>query len=113
MASIEQYDLEDLTILKLRGSLTSDGLDQIEQPFEAATHRAGARIVVDLTNVDIVTTPALSMFIAAASSAREQGGHLIFTESPPPVRDILRRLRLTSVLTTVQGLEEAIKQVRA
>ncbi len=71
------------------------------------------RVVVDLTNVNIVTTPVLSMFIAAASAAKEQGGHIIFTESPPPVRDILRRLRLTSVLRTVQGLQEAIKQVRA
>lgn len=112
MASLEQFVLEDMTILKLRGNLASEGLDDVEKQFEIVTHRPGARIVVDLTAVDMVTTPALSMFIAAANEAKTTGGRLIFTESSPPVRDVLKRLRLTSVLKTVTGLEEAIKTVR-
>jgi anti-sigma B factor antagonist len=112
MASLEQFVLEDMTILKLRGSLSCEGLDEVEREFAHATHRPGARVVVDLTGVDIVTTPALSMFIAAATEARNTGGRLVFTESTPPVKDILKRLRLTSVLKTVPGLEDAIKTVR-
>lgn len=112
MASLDQFDLEDLTILKLRGSLNADGMAQVEAAFREASARQGARIVVDLTAVDMLTTPAISMFIAAANAVRAGGGRLVFTESPPPVHDILRRLRLHSVLETVCGLQEAMDRVR-
>lgn len=111
-ATLEQIDLDGLVILKLKGSMTTEGLAQVNRQFEEITHRPGVRAVVDLTHVDIITTPAISMFIAAASSAAHSAGRIVFTESPPPVRDVLRRLRLHSVLTTVSGLVEAIKAVR-
>ena len=88
-------------------------MPQVEEPFSAVTRRPGARVVVDLTGVDIVTTLALSMFIAAANLAKQSGGEVVFTEATPPVRDTLRRLRLTSVLITIPGLQEAITHVRA
>jgi len=112
MANLDRFDLDDLTILKLRGSLTSDELDALEASFLSATQQPGARVVIDLTGVEMVTTPALSMFIAAANQARKGGGKVVFTESQPPVRDVLQRLRLFNVLTTVPGLENAIKEAQ-
>jgi anti-sigma B factor antagonist len=113
MADMDRIDVDNVTILKLKGSFMLDDVEQMEKPFEAVTHRPGARVVVDLTHVDMVTTPALSMFIAAANEARHNGGTIIFTESSPPVRDVLKRLRLSAVLRTVPGLDEAISQARA
>jgi anti-anti-sigma factor len=113
MAGMDRSDVDNVTILKLTGSLVLDEIEQVEKPFEAVTHRPGVRVVVDLTGVEMVTTPALSMFIAAANEARHNGSTLIFTESTPPVRDVLRRLRLSTVLRTVSGLEEAINQAKA
>jgi anti-anti-sigma factor len=108
MATLDCQNMNDLIVLKLKGALTSEELFQVEKPFEQATSRPGVRAVVDLTGVDIVTTPALSMFIAAANHAKNSGGKIVFTQATPPVRDILRRLRLTQVLTTVPGLDDAI-----
>jgi anti-anti-sigma factor len=112
MTTLEQLTVQDTTIVKLRGSLSGDGLDAVERQFQQVTHAPGARVVVDLTGVDIVTTPAISMFIAAANEARKSGGRLVFTESSRPVREVLDRLRLTTVLKTVPGLEDAIREAR-
>jgi anti-anti-sigma factor len=112
MATLERIELGNLVVLKLKGSLTSDGLETIEEPFAEIAQRPGGRTVVDLTGVDFVTTPALSMFIAAANSAKQTGGRIIFTETQPPVRDVLNRLRLHAILRTVPGLEEAISHAR-
>ncbi len=112
MATCECTNQNGLSIVRLKGSLDGGELDQVEQPFEAATHCPGARCVVDLTGVDMVTTPALSMFIAAAKYARQSGGRLVFTESQPPVRDVLSRLRLFTILDTVTGIDEAIRHAR-
>ena len=112
MATLERTDLGDVTVVKLRGSLTMEGLELIEPEFERLTKRPGAHTLVDLTEVEMVTTPALSMFLAAASAAKQSNGRLIFTESRPPVRDILKRLRLHSVLQTIAGYEEALAEAR-
>lgn len=112
MASLERVDLDNLTILKLKGSLTSEELESLEEPFASITQRPGARVVIDLTGVEMVTTPALSLFVAAATSAKRSGGKVVFTETTPPVRDVLQRLRLHSILQTVPGLEEAITRAR-
>ena len=61
MTNLEQIDLDDLVILKLKGSLTVDGLAQINRQFELVTHRPGVRAVVDLTHVDIITTDRKSV----------------------------------------------------
>jgi anti-sigma B factor antagonist len=112
MATVDQFVLEDMTIVKLSGALGAEGIDDVERQFAQATEREGARVVVDLTGVDMVATPALSMFIAAANKAKATGGRVVFTESSPSVHDVLKRLRLTSVLQTVPGLEEAIKTLK-
>jgi len=112
MATLNQTHIQGLTILKLSGSLDNEGIEQVEGLFHEATSRPGAHVVVDLTGVDMVTTPALSLFIAAAHAVRGSGGAIAFAESPPPVRDVLQRLRLQSVLHTVPSLDEAIAQTR-
>lgn len=112
MATLERTELGDVTVVKLKGSLNMEGLEEVEPRFQELTRRPGGHTLVDLTEVEMVTTPALSMFLAAASAAKASGGRLIFTESRPPVRDILKRLRLHSVLQTIAGYEEALAEAR-
>ena len=112
MTKMEKIEVDGLTIFRFDGPLNQEGLEEVEASFESALRRPGVRGVVDLTHVEMVTTPALSMFISAAAAARESGGKLVFTESTPPVRDVLKRLRLHNVLETIEGLEEAMSTVR-
>jgi anti-anti-sigma factor len=112
MAYMSQTERDGVTILRLTGSMTSEALEQVESNFHEITHRPGMRVVVDLTSVDLVTTPALSMFVSAATFAKQNGGVVVFTESQPPVRDVLRRLRLHTVLRTVPGFESALRQAQ-
>jgi anti-anti-sigma factor len=111
MTTLERIDRGDVVVLKFKGSLTTEGVAEVEGAFQELTHRPAARVVVDLTGVEMVTTPAISMFIAAANYAKEHGGQIVFTESPPPVRDVLNRLRLHQVLRTCTGLDNAIREV--
>lgn len=113
MTQMETKQEEGLTIVQLRGSLTVEGVAKVENDFAAATHRPQGRVVVDLTGVEMVTTPALSMFIDAANFLKSNGGKVVFTETTEPVRDVLRRLRLTLILRTVEGMEKAKAEARA
>lgn len=112
MGTLERIDMDGVTVLKLVGDLSTAGLEVVEPVFKSITHQPGVRTVVDLTGVDMVSTPALSMFIDAANITKATGGRIVFTETRPPVRDVLKRLRLHSVLKTVVGLDHAVATVR-
>ncbi len=72
MATLERTELGDVTVVKLKGSLTMEGLEEVQDQFQELTRRPGCHTLVDLTEVEMVTTPALSMFLAAASAAKNQ-----------------------------------------
>jgi len=112
IATLELTELGDVTVLKLIGSLTMEGLEQVQDQFQDLTRRPACHTLVDLTEVEMVTTPALSMFLDAASAANSSSGRIIFTQARPPVRDILKRLRLHAVLQTIPGYEEALAEAR-
>ena len=113
MASIQQTDNDGLTILKFQGNLTESTLADIEDAVGHVARRQGARVIVDLAGVELLTTPAIAMFIAAARSARQHGGRIVFTQSNPRVADVLHRLHLEAILHTVADFEQALGQMRS
>ena len=41
MATVDQFVLEDMTIVKLSGALGAEGIDDVERQFAQATEREG------------------------------------------------------------------------
>lgn len=113
MATLNQTEQDGLTILTVTGSLVPADLDQIEDSFGRIARQPNVRVVVDLAGVDIVTTPAISMFIAASRTAQRHGGRIVFTQSNPRITDVLHRLRLDSILQTAPEFEQAVTKVKS
>lgn len=108
MASFASEEEGGVTVLKIAGSLNQQGVDAVESPFTQATGLS-RRIVVDLTDVDVVNTPAIAMFLGAHRSMKQAGGRLIFTGIRGMVGDLLHRCRLDTVLTIVPDRGEAVE----
>ena len=100
-----------MQVVRIRGSLNQHGVDTVESAFSRATGTSD-RIVVDLSEVDVVNTPAIAMFLGRHREARQTGGRLVFTGVQGMVQDLLRRCRLDSVLTIVPQLGDAIESVK-
>ncbi|MFI5380562.1 MAG: STAS domain-containing protein [Tepidisphaerales bacterium] len=113
MASLNQIEQDGLTVLKIEGSLTSDELPSIEGTFTRLARQHGAHVIVDLAQVDMLTTPAITMFIATSRACQRNGGHMVFTQSTPRIRNLLHRLRLDDVLDTAPEFLDAICQVKS
>src|SRR5437762_12303723 len=108
MASVDQSESEGVKVLKICGSLNQHGVDTVESTFAEATGFS-RRVVVDLSQVDLVNTPAIAMFLGSHRMVQKGGGRLIFTGVQGTVDDVLRRCRLDTVLTIVPGMREAIE----
>ena len=108
MASLEMTIDDGVTVVRIDGSLNQQGVDAVEGPFAKVTGGAN-RVVIDLSKVDLVNTPAIAMFLGAHRTMKQAGGRLIFTGVQGMVEDLLRRCRLDTVLTIVPGMQEAVE----
>jgi anti-anti-sigma factor len=112
MIKLEQEKERGVTLLRFKGSLTQEEVAAIEPSFQAALAGDGSRVVIDLAGVDAVTTPAISMFLAASRSTEKAGGRVIFTGVRGLIADILHRCRLDAILTIATSMDAAIARAR-
>jgi anti-anti-sigma factor len=111
MASIESKEDGGVTVVRIAGSLNQTGVDAVESPFSEVTGLS-RRMVVDLSKVDVVNTPAIAMFLGAHRAMKQAGGRLIFTGVQGLVHELLHRCRLDTVLTIVPEVNEAVEWAR-
>jgi anti-sigma B factor antagonist len=97
MATLTESRVGQVTVVKLVGGLTYEGVVPVTRPVEAAT--TGGRIVIDLADVPVVTTPGLSLLLSAQKRVSHAGGRLILAGLTPNVQDLLRRCRLDKVFS--------------
>src|SRR5688572_18863834 len=108
MATLDQSNREGVTVLRVVGSLHQHGVDSIESAFVEAA--AGSRrAVVDLSQVDVVNTPAIAMFLGAHRMMKQAGGRLVFTGAQGMVDELLRRCRLDTVFAIAPDVTSAIE----
>ncbi|QOV91536.1 STAS domain-containing protein [Humisphaera borealis] len=107
MATISEVQIEGVTLLKLGGGLTFEGVVPLTRPFESAT-RSGA-VVVNLADVQTVTTPGISLLLSAHQRLGQTGGRLVLCSVPPLLKDVLRRCKLDRVFTFAVDDEAALQ----
>src|SRR5437867_12196674 len=112
MINLDQKVVGGVTVLAFAGSLTQEEVAAIEPSFQAAIGNKAPRVVIDLAQVDAVTTPAISMFLAASRLAEKAGGKVIFTGVRGLIADILHRCRLDAILTIATSMDAARARAR-
>lgn len=110
MPSLIEQDIDGVRFLRLSGSLTQQGVEEFEPAFNAAIPD-GSRAVVDLDEVDLISTPGLALIIATTHRLKRTSGKVVFAAKPGIVRDLIRRCRLDEVLDLASDRDEAMKRV--
>jgi anti-anti-sigma factor len=106
--SFDDAATEGVRVLRPSGSIDHEGAAQIERAFQAAAEGAD-RLVVDLSDVELMTTPGIAMVLAAAQRAQGRGGRLVVTGARGFVDDLIRRCKLDAVLTLADTERDAIR----
>lgn len=112
MATLDkERDVDGVRLLRLSGSLTQHGVQSMESELEQALPD-GARAIVNLGDVDLITTPGIALILSATQRLRRTGGRVIFTAARPSVRDLLHRCRLDEVLEIEEAESEALERAK-
>lgn len=82
--------------------LQSQWLERLEQ------HPGAARIVIDLGELDYVSSAGLRVFLVIAKAARQRGGDLALAAPKPPVADVLQISGFDRIMTVRPSIAEAL-----
>src|SRR5262245_60476472 len=108
MAKLVEETIQGIPVLRLSGSLTPDGVPDIERGFKKATAPKGARVVIDVEKVDAITTPAITLFLSTVRAAEATGGKVVFANVQGITGDIFARCRLDVIFTLAGNVDDAI-----
>jgi len=109
MTDMNVSQIEGITVVKLMGELTHMGTPAIERGFVLEIG-AVERAVVDLSAVTMITTPGITMIIAADRQLRRKGGTLVVCGFKGTIEEVmLHRCRLDAVLNIAGDVAGGLK----
>lgn len=112
MATLDkEKDVDGVRVLRLSGSMTQHGVQTLEPELDQALPD-GTRAVINIGDVDLITTPGIALILSATQRLRRTGGRVVFTAARPTVRDLLHRCRLDEVLDIEQDEPEALERAK-
>lgn len=85
----------------------------LKERFERAVASGGRKFVVDLSAMDLVTTPFLGLLVSLKKKAAVAGGKLVLAGPSPYTHEILDLTRLSRVFDVHPDRASAVKQVRS
>jgi anti-sigma B factor antagonist len=80
-------------------------------PFVERCNADGERLVLDLANVDYVSSAGLRCFMLAEKQAKSKGGTVVVAAMQPVVKEIFEISRFTLVFETFASVRDALSRL--
>jgi anti-anti-sigma factor len=111
---LQSNELEDdIRLIKLIGALDLSGRYSIEIEFVRQCAGEAVRVLVDLSEVDYISSIGVHMLITSASSVAGRGGKLALLTPQPGVLQVLELTGVLQLIPIYSDLESAKAAVLA
>jgi anti-sigma B factor antagonist len=105
-------DLEpNIVKVNLSGRLDIAGVQDIELKFTVCTSARRKPVIVDLSEVNLITSMGLGMLITNAKTLQAQGIPFILLNPQPPVEKVLMMSGLQDLLPIERDLTSALNRI--
>ncbi|HMA75680.1 MAG TPA: STAS domain-containing protein [Candidatus Krumholzibacteriaceae bacterium] len=105
---IEEEFIDDSTILKLFGLIDSATSFYLESKLDELIVAERVRLVIDLTEVDYISSAGWGIFVSEIKGLREKGGDIKLAGMTPEVRDVFELLEFDTLLTPYESATDAL-----
>ncbi len=99
---------DEIAVISARGFIDTTTAPELEKKLEEQLALNKYKIVVDLNNIDYVSSAGWGVFVSEIREIRENGGDLVLVNMSPDVYDVYELMEFSSILKSFDGLEEAI-----
>jgi anti-anti-sigma factor len=96
-----------IRLIKLIGALDLSGTYSIEVEFVRHCAGEGVRVLVDLSEVDYISSIGVQMLVNAANSIASRGGKMALFSPQSSVLDVLDLTGILQVISIYSDLESA------
>lgn len=104
---IEEEKIEDIILLKLHGLVDSGTAQFLEDKFNELVNSENVKIVVDLQNVDYISSAGWGIFVGEIKGIRQRNGDVKLAGMRSDVREVFDLLEFNTLLTPYLSNEEA------
>lgn len=105
---LDSKHLDQTTVISIAGSIDALTAAEVTKYFEQELAADRARIVIDLSGVDFMSSAGLRALLAAMKQSRQMGGDLCVAAAKPGVERVLKMSGFTSILRTYPTVDQAV-----
>jgi len=99
----------DISIIRVGGYIDTTTSSELEHALDSLLKAGVFRIVIDLGNVDYISSAGWGIFISEIKGIRERGGDLKLAKMIPDVYEVFELLEFNYILKALDTIEDAIK----
>ncbi|MBD3225095.1 MAG: anti-sigma factor antagonist [Caldithrix sp.] len=99
-----------ISIIKVGGYIDTTTSSELERALDSLLKQGRFYIIVDLGNVDYISSAGWGIFISEIKSIRENGGDLKLVRMVPDVYEIFELLEFHHILDVYDTIDEAVSK---
>jgi anti-sigma B factor antagonist len=99
-----------ISIIKVGGYIDTTTSSELERSLDSLLKQGRFYLIVDLGNVDYISSAGWGIFISEIKSIRENGGDLKLVRMVPDVYEIFELLEFHHILDVYDSVDEAINK---
>lgn len=105
----EIRDLDDATVVQVHGSVGETEAAQLAKEFDGFFARNRHKILLDLSDVDLITSTGIGVIMTVYKTTRTQGGYIRIVNPQPLIQEVFVTTKLVKLIPIGATLEEAMK----
>ncbi len=101
-------DGENIAVIAASGFIDTTTAPELEKKLEEQLALNKYKIIVNLENIDYVSSAGWGVFVSEIREIRENSGDLVLVNMSPDVYDVYELMEFSSILKSYDSLNEAI-----
>ncbi len=97
-----------VTVVRISGSAGMLEADIIREKLLSIAAESNPRIVLDLDELEFISSPGLSAIIAGRHETITHGGRMVLANPTPPIRKVLDTTKLSTIFDVFETLQQAV-----
>jgi len=107
--SVKQAGVDNsISVIKVGGYIDTTTSAELEHSLEQLLQQGKYKIIIDLKNVDYISSAGWGIFISEIKGIREKGGDLKLVGMIPDVYEVFELLEFNFILRAFETIDEAI-----
>jgi len=98
----------DIALFRVKGYIDTQTCTEMLGQITSVLHQGTFHLIVDMSQVNYVSSAGWGVFVGEIKGIRENGGDLKIVEMTPEVYDVFEMLEFNRILDYYDSLEEAI-----